>query len=462
LMIADQLLDRLEYFHTKNFIHRDIKPDNFLVGLGKKESIIHIIDYGLAKKYRDGKNGHIPYNERKSLTGTARYASINTHLGIEQSRRDDLESLGFMLMYFNRGSLPWQGLAANTKKEKYDKIAEKKISTTLESLCKGFPEEFSTYLTYCRNLRFDDKPDYAYLRRMFRELFYQKGYTRDFIFDWTILQQNSEKIPPQLTPPPAHAGASMTMQSSQSHRVRDLSLQPTHGSTTDESKDRVAVGTHTPSGSVGAVGAVPGGGSATMTSHTSTLRASSSTSKPKQSFTSTSTHAQRSTGGATPSYQASSSLRRTPSKQDVMGDLKRMSSSPERVSTTDKDKTVSVHPRRSSGHRSRTIASDMKEDRDREREKNGDGVNGGHHAHSHTHGDLTPVGSASNMAAASVNSMGVMGGSLMAASDRLGGLSISHSGVESPVRSLNVSTDAVLSTAGTPASSRAYGSSSYQ
>ena len=189
LLIADQLLSRLEYVHTKHFIHRDVKPDNFLIGLGRRGNIIHMIDFGLAKKYRDPRtHQHIPYREQKNLTGTARYASINTHVGIEQSRRDDLESLGYVLMYFLRGQLPWQGLKANTKKQKYERIMEKKMSTATETLCKGYPTEFRSYFEYCRSLRFDDRPDYAYLKRLLKDLFYRKGFLQDHIFDWNILQ----------------------------------------------------------------------------------------------------------------------------------------------------------------------------------------------------------------------------------------------------------------------------------
>ncbi|CAD6250243.1 unnamed protein product [Miscanthus lutarioriparius] len=190
LMLADQMIARVEYMHTRGFLHRDIKPDNFLMGLGRKASQVYVIDYGLAKKYRDLQtHRHIPYRENKNLTGTARYASVNTHLGVEQSRRDDLESLGYVLMYFLRGSLPWQGLKAGTKKEKYDKISEKKMLTSIEALCKSYPSEFITYFHYCRSLRFEDKPDYSYLKKIFRDLFIREGYQPDYVFDWTVSRQ---------------------------------------------------------------------------------------------------------------------------------------------------------------------------------------------------------------------------------------------------------------------------------
>ncbi|KAI3772970.1 hypothetical protein L6452_04166 [Arctium lappa] len=189
LMLADQLINRVEYMHARSFLHRDLKPDNFLMGLGRKANQVYVIDFGLAKKYRDLQtHRHIPYRENKNLTGTARYASVNTHLGVEQSRRDDLESLGYVLMYFLRGSLPWQGLKAGTKKQKYDRISEKKMLTPIEVLCKTYPSEFISYFHYCRSLRFEDKPDYSYLKRLFRDLFIREGYQFDYVFDWTILK----------------------------------------------------------------------------------------------------------------------------------------------------------------------------------------------------------------------------------------------------------------------------------
>lgn len=203
LMLADQMITRIEFLHSKGYLHRDIKPDNFLMGLGRKANQVYIIDFGLAKRYRDSTtNRHIPYREHKNLTGTARYASCNTHLGIEQSRRDDLESIGYVLLYFLRGSLPWQGLKAATKKQKYDKISEKKLSTPIEVLCKSHPVEFASYFHYCHSLTFDQRPDYGFLRRLFRDLSDREGHQFDHVFDWTLLKcKQTQKVKAQQQDP---------------------------------------------------------------------------------------------------------------------------------------------------------------------------------------------------------------------------------------------------------------------
>lgn len=178
LMIADQLLHRIQYFHEKGFVHRDIKPENFVLGCGPKAHILYIIDYGLSKLYWEvKKNSHIPFAEGRPLTGTARYCSANVHRGYEQSRRDDLESIGFLFIYFLRGSLPWQGIQAKDQQLKTIKIGETKIATPLEELCKGMPKEFLKYCQYCRALTFTQKPDYDYLRRIFRGLGKRLGLT---------------------------------------------------------------------------------------------------------------------------------------------------------------------------------------------------------------------------------------------------------------------------------------------
>jgi serine/threonine protein kinase len=207
LMVGDHLVQRIEDLHEKCFLHRDIKPDNFLMGLGKNQHIVYMIDFGLAKRFRDPRTGqHIPYRDGKSLTGTARYASANTHMGVEQSRRDDLESIGFVMIYFLKGKLPWQGIPAKTKKSKYDKIKEKKISTTIEELCKGVPKEFAKYMTYWRNLKFEEKPDYQRLRKYLQDIAERMNYEHDYYYDWILKNPSMSKrmskwnipIPPKI------------------------------------------------------------------------------------------------------------------------------------------------------------------------------------------------------------------------------------------------------------------------
>uniref|UniRef100_A0AAR2J6Y3 non-specific serine/threonine protein kinase n=1 Tax=Pygocentrus nattereri TaxID=42514 RepID=A0AAR2J6Y3_PYGNA len=198
LMIAIQLITRMEYVHTRSLIYRDVKPENFLVGRpgSKRQHTIHIIDFGLAKEYIDPETKkHIPYREHKSLTGTARYMSINTHLGKGDLRRDVILDLGSLICVacgFSESALCNVGLfvgffsllQADTLKERYQKIGDTKRATPIEVLCESFPEELATYLRYVRRLDFFEKPDYDYLRKLFTDLFDRNGYVFDYEYDW--------------------------------------------------------------------------------------------------------------------------------------------------------------------------------------------------------------------------------------------------------------------------------------
>ena len=184
-MIAYQMVQRIEFVHSKGYIHRDVKPGNFLLGKNLDRKKIYIIDFGLSKKYIDkSTNKHIIYKEGKGLTGTARYVSLNTHYGIEQSRRDDIEGIAYNLIYFAKGKLPWKGVKTKNKKEKHKKIMELKEEYNPDKLCEGLPEEFPTLLKYSRKLDFEEKPDYKNIKIMFKQLMNANKQQMDWKFDW--------------------------------------------------------------------------------------------------------------------------------------------------------------------------------------------------------------------------------------------------------------------------------------
>ena len=197
-ILGYQMVNILQYIHDRHIIHRDIKPDNFVMGAQEDNAKLYILDFGLAKKYRSSRTlVQYPYVKKKKLTGTARYASIHALEAYEQSRRDDLESVGYVLMYFLRGNLPWQGLKVRSKEDRYKKILEKKKETSSQDLCKEFPHEFFEYVDYTKNLEYEENPDYDFLRKKFLDVLKGLNEELDYIYDWTTksdLKKRRNKI----------------------------------------------------------------------------------------------------------------------------------------------------------------------------------------------------------------------------------------------------------------------------
>ena len=163
-----RMLDAVQGLHDKGFLHRDIKPENFLLGAtGIQGKEVYLVDYGLCKRYRMSSTDHIPYKEGKRLTGTVRYASVHVHLGEEQSRRDDLESLGYVGVFLIKRKLPWMGLGGKDKGEMHQRVMTAKVHCSSEDLCEGLPVAFLQFFRHVRSLTFDASPDYALLRSFF-------------------------------------------------------------------------------------------------------------------------------------------------------------------------------------------------------------------------------------------------------------------------------------------------------
>ena len=235
IMIIIQMIERLKHVHDNHYIHRDIKPENFLIGKDNTEKTIYLIDFGLAKRYRDEYTQiHIPLKENRNLTGTARYASCNAHNGLEQSRRDDMESIAYVILYFFRKKLPWQGLKCKDKNEKHAKIKELKMSITPEKLFEGIPKEFADYLTMVKKLGFEDEPAYKTHIQMFNKLFKAKEFEMDYIYDWVTVKNNTNV----LKDASLVQSAEMSQKRDEEKKVNST-IEPNNGNEENEPKNMI-------------------------------------------------------------------------------------------------------------------------------------------------------------------------------------------------------------------------------
>ena len=194
-LLAIQMISILEHIHNKGVIHRDIKPENFVLGKENERNskYLYLIDFGFSKFFdKNGLNDIV--TDKKNLIGTPRYASINALRGIEQSMRDDLESVGYILVYLLKGKLPWMGIKCMDKNEKLKKICIRKIETSSSDLCVGLPKEFVEYFDYCNDLEYEQKPDYTFLKNLFFKVLRIEKEKFDYIYDWDENDKSKKKI----------------------------------------------------------------------------------------------------------------------------------------------------------------------------------------------------------------------------------------------------------------------------
>ena len=194
LMLAAQMITCVETLHKHGYIHRDIKPDNFIMGKGEKNRTVLIIDMGLAKKYVTDEEEHVPFEEGLGFSGTVRYASINALLGFTTSRRDDLEALGYVWVFLMKGDLPWCKLE-NEKKtpDRYQRFAQCKKDHVLTDLCNGLPKELNMYFQTVLSLEFEEEPDYSFLRSLVIQALANYGEKIDYVYDWAETSETMSK-----------------------------------------------------------------------------------------------------------------------------------------------------------------------------------------------------------------------------------------------------------------------------
>ena len=194
-MFAIQALERVEYVHSKNYLHRDIKPANFLVG-NPDQSQIYLIDFGNARKYRSSRTGkHLPFSRNYKIYGTTIFLSLNVLKGIEQTRKDELESLGLVIIYLYKGYLPWSNYKFKDIFQALEKIKAIKENLSMKQLCHGLPIEMFEYMNYIKNMNFEDTPDYRYLQSLFLNILKKIGEKNDLFFSWV----DKSIVPKKLT-----------------------------------------------------------------------------------------------------------------------------------------------------------------------------------------------------------------------------------------------------------------------